>query len=127
MENLLIEYTNNELELGKIEQQISATIIDLQNKQNELQNKNNEIKEQIKNSMEQNNIKKYENDFIAITYVAPTTKVVVDSKKLKENYIDIYNECSKTSNVKSSIRISIKDIPKESTNQDNANVEHILD
>ena len=127
MENLLIEYTNNELELGKIEQQISAAIIDLQNKQNELQNKNNEIREQIKNSMEQNNVKKYENDFIAITYIAPTTKTVVDSKKLKENYIDIYNECSKTSNVKSSIRISIKDIPKESTNQDNANVEHILD
>ena len=127
MENLLIEFTNNELELEKLERQMSALIIDLQKKHLKLQDKNDEIREQIKSSMEKSNIKKYENDFIAITYVAPTTRTTVDSKKLKEKYIDIYNECSKISDVKSSIRISIKDIPKESTNQDNTNVEHILD
>lgn len=127
MENLLIEFTNNELELEKLERQMSALIIDLQKKHLKLQDKNDEIREQIKSSMEKSNIKKYENDYIAITYVAPTTRTTVDSKKLKEKYIDIYNECSKISDVKSSIRISIKDISKESTNQDNTNVEHILD
>ena len=127
MENLLIEFTNNELELEKLEQQMSALIIDLQKKHLKLQDKNDEIREQIKTSMEKRNIKKYENDFIAITYIAPTTRTTVDSKKLKEKYIDIYNECSKINDVKSSIRISIKNIPKESTNQNNTNVENILD
>lgn len=115
MEELLVLYTNNELELGKIEEQISITIADLQNKQQELQKKNEEIKEQIKASMEENDIKKYENDYIAITYVAPTTRTTVDSKLLKEKYEDIFKECSKISNVKSSIRVKIKDVPKEKT------------
>ena len=113
MEELLIKYSNNELEIGKIEEQISIVIADLQNKQKELINKNEELKEQIKLSMEENEVKKYENDFISITYVAPTTKNTVDSKKLKEEYEEIYNKCLKSSNVKSSVRIKIKDIPKE--------------
>ena len=113
MEELLTLYTNNELELGKIEEQISFAIADLQNKQQELQNKNNEIKEQIKEAMEKNEVKKYENDFISITYIAPTTRTTIDSKLLKEKYEDIFKECSKISNVKSNIRIKIKDIPKE--------------
>ena len=78
-----------------------------------MQTKNEEIKEQIKISMEENDIKKFENDYISITYVAPTTRTTVDSKLLKEKYEDIYKECSKVSDVKSSIRIKIKDVPKE--------------
>ena len=113
MEELLNIYANNELELGKIEEQISVAIADLQNKQKELQTKNEEIKEQIKTSMEENDVKKFENDYISITYVAPTTKTTVDSKLLKEKYEDIYKECSKVSDVKSSVRIKIKDTPKE--------------
>ena len=113
MEELLNIYANNELELGKIEEQISVAIADLQNKQKELQTKNEEIKEQIKTSMEENDVKKFENDYISITYVAPTTRTTVDSKLLKEKYEDIYKECSKVSDVKSSIRIKIKDVPKE--------------
>lgn len=117
MEELLTLYANNELELGKIEEQISVAIADLQNKQKELQNKNEEIKEQIKTSMEENEVKKYENDYISITYVAPTTRTTIDSKLLKEKYEDIYKECSKTSNVKSSIRIKVKDLPKDKENE----------
>lgn len=123
MEELLNLYANNELELGKIEEQISIVIKDLQNKQQELQNKNDEIREQIKNAMEENEIKKYENDYISITYVAPTIRTTVDSKLLKEKYEDIYNECSKTSEVKSNIRIKVKDTPKEKEE----NKEEILD
>lgn len=63
--------------------------------------------------MESNGTKKYENDFIAITYVESTTRVTVDSKKLKELHEDIYNECSKVSNVKSSIRIKVKENKEE--------------
>lgn len=113
MEELLNIYANNELELGKIEEQISIAIADLQNKQKELQTKNEEIKEQIKTSMEENDVKKFENDYISITYVAPTTRTTIDSKLLKEKYEDIYKECSKVSDVKSSVRIKIKDVQKE--------------
>ena len=113
MEELLVLYTNNELEIGKIEEQISVAIADLQSKQQELQSKNEEIREKIKTFMEENDVKKYENDYISITYIAPTTRTTIDSKLLKEKYEDIYKECSKTSDVKSNIRIKIKDKPTE--------------
>ena len=59
-------------------------------------------------SMEEKGITGYDNDYLSITYVAPYTKTTVDSKLLKEKYKDIFNECSKTSEVKSSIRIKVK-------------------
>ena len=109
MDELMNIYQNNELELGKIEEQISLAIKDLQDKQKELVEKNEEIKEKLKLAMEENQIKSYENAYLKITYIAPTTRVTVDSKKLKEKYSDIYQECTKISNVKSSIRIKVKE------------------
>ena len=79
------------------------------NKQKELTIKNQELKEQIKTAMEENGTKKFENDYIAITYVAPTTRNTVDSTKLKEEFTDVYNQCLKTSDVKSSVRIKTKE------------------
>ena len=58
--------------------------------------------------MEEKGITGYDNDYLSITYVAPYTKTTIDSKLLKEKYEDIFNECSKTSEVKSSIRIKVK-------------------
>lgn len=118
MDELLVKYSNNELELNEIEKQISVAIAELQNKQQELQNRNEEIKNQIKDAMEKQDIKKYENDFISITYVEATTRNTVDSAKLKEKYLDVYNDCIKISDVKSSIRIKVKDTPKEKIEDD---------
>lgn len=109
MEELLQLYSNNELQIAEVEKQISLAVADLQNKQQELTSKNEEIKEQIKKAMEENEVKKYENDFISITYVAPTTRNTVDSAKLKAQFEDVYNQCLKTSNVKSSVRIKVKE------------------
>lgn len=115
MEELLKLLNKNEYELAKIEEKISIALGDLLTQQEVLRNKNDEIKEKIKEAMENNEIKKYENDFISITYVAPTTRITVDSTKLKENFADIYEQCQKVSNVKSSIRIKVKqlEIPEQ--------------
>lgn len=47
-------------------------------------------------------------DGLKFTYVSPSTRTSVDSKKLKEEYPEIYTKVTKTSNVKSSIRTSIE-------------------
>lgn len=113
MDELLKVYSNNEIEINNIEEKISLAISDLQEKRERLEKSNNEIKEQIKLQMEAKEIKKFENDYLTITYIAPTQRVTVDSKKLKEKYNEIYNECSKISNVKSSIRVKIKENVEE--------------
>lgn len=116
MEELLKIYSNNELQIAEVEKQISLAVADLQNKQKELASKNEQLKEQIKEAMENEEIKKFENDYISITYVAPTTRNTVDSKKLKEEFEEVYNQCLKTSNVKSSVRIKVKEYIEEIKN-----------
>lgn len=46
-------------------------------------------------------------DGLKFTYTSPYTKTTVDSKKLKEEFPEIYNKVIKTSNVKSSIKTTI--------------------
>lgn len=67
-----------------------------------------EWKQTTLEAMERNAIKKYENETISITYVAPTSRTSVDSKKLKDSFPDVYDTCTKTSNIKASLRITRK-------------------
>lgn len=112
-EVLLNEYNKNQIAIDNLEKEITLAVSDMLNKQKELIAKNDEIKEQLKSAMENVGLKKFENDYIAITYVDSTTKKTVDSAKLKEKYFDIYEECIKVSNVKSSIRIKIKEVSEQ--------------
>lgn len=66
------------------------------------------LKEQLLLAMEKHSIKKWDNDLMTISYVAPTSRESVDSSKLKKTYPDIYKDCVKTSIVKSSVRIKLK-------------------
>lgn len=67
------------------------------------------VKEAMKDAMEKYNITEpYEDDYIKITYRKGTTRTTVDSKRLKEELPDVYEEYSKTSDVSSSISIEAK-------------------
>ena len=68
--------------------------------------KEKELKQALLNAMEENNIKKFENDDIRIIYVASTTRKSVDTARLKEEGLfDLY---SKESAVKASVRLEYK-------------------
>ena len=73
-----------------------------------LEEKSKKMKEAIKIAMEKHNVKKFTGDQIEITYIAPSVRNTIDSKKLKADYPDVAAECTKTSNVSSSIRIKVK-------------------
>lgn len=87
---------------------IIQTIADIEIKKKELDEVNKKMREQLEAAMAQYNIKSFENELVKITYTEPTTRTSVDSAKLKKNYPDIYNECSKISDVKGSVRITVK-------------------
>ena len=67
-----------------------------------------ELYSKIKEQMELRGIKKFENDFISITYVEPTTRDTFDSKSLKADNPELYAQYLKPSEVKSSVRIKAK-------------------
>lgn len=108
MEELMLELYENNNELMTIEAKISLIIKELKEKEEELKNKNEQIKEVLKNKMEENGLKTYENAYVKLTYIAPTKRNTIDSKKLKEELPDVYMNYCKVSDVKSSIRMTIK-------------------
>ena len=67
-----------------------------------------ELKEKLKEAMEKYNVKKFESDILNITYVAETTTTSIDSKKLKQKYPEIAEECSKTTKKSAYVRVAIK-------------------
>jgi hypothetical protein len=73
-----------------------------------IEEKQKKLKEDLLQAMEKYGVKKWDNEVMTISYVAPTTKSTVDSKKLKEELPDIFSKYIKTSNVKSSIRVKLK-------------------
>lgn len=75
----------------------------------ELEQQEADLKVKLQEAMELYGIKKFTSDILNITYVAESTSTSIDSTKLKKKYPDIAAECSKTSNKKAYIRVSIKD------------------
>lgn len=63
------------------------------------------IKEQILKEMEERQINQIKLGKRVISYIAPTTRESVDSKKLKNEYPEIWAKCRKESKINSSIRI----------------------
>lgn len=67
------------------------------------------LKEKILNLMKANQCEKVEIDGkVLITYVAPTTKESLDTKKLKDENPELYEKYVRQSDVKESLRITIK-------------------
>lgn len=104
---------NNELvkvENGKIvvAQEFTKAYAEFQRQALEMDLKLKEVKEKLKQAMEDNGVLNYEDDFIKVIYKKAYTKSTIDTKKLKEELPDIYEEYSKTSNVSSSISVETK-------------------
>lgn len=92
-------------ELAEVESLIKA--IEEQKKAAEAQAV--ELRAAIMAAMEQNGCTSFENERIKITYVAPTTRTAIDSAKLKKELPQIAEQYTKTSNVKASLRITLKE------------------
>lgn len=66
------------------------------------------LKAELLKAMEMYGIKSFENDHIKMTYVAPTTRTTIDTKRLKKDHPDIMEEYGKTLNVSASVRVALK-------------------
>ena len=72
------------------------------------QEQSDEIKKAIMKAMEDNSVYSFENDALKVTYVAPTTRATIDSARLKKELPEIAEKYTKRSDVKASLRITIK-------------------
>lgn len=73
-----------------------------------LEDRKAELQSTILLSMQNNNLKKAENDYIRVSYIAPSVRKVFDNAKFQEGHADLYEKYVVNSETKPSIRISIK-------------------
>ena len=88
--------------------EVIKVITDINLQKKKLDEQEKLMRSKLLEAMETYGIKKFENEHISFTYVAPTTKTTIDPTKLKKKYPEIAEECSKVSNVSASVRISVK-------------------
>lgn len=87
---------------------VIQAIKDIATQKAALEEQDKKMRKELETAMEQYDVKSFENEFIKVTYVEPTTRTSVDSAKLKKKYPSVFEECSKTSEVKGSVRITVK-------------------
>ena len=102
---LLVMNENDELIVNP---SIREEIVRIENAKKELDRQYKEYKEALLEAMEQNGIKKFESDEIVITYVEPTERFGIDTKKLWKDYKKVALECETLTPVKASIRIKVR-------------------
>lgn len=85
------------------------TISSIEQQKKALEEQSKTMRERLLQAMEQYGVKKFENDVLSVTYVAPTTRTSIDSTRLKKELPEVAEKYSKTSNVKASIKIVVKE------------------
>ena len=89
--------------------QITKTIANIATEKKRLEDEDKKMREELEKAMSDYGVTSFENEFVKITHVEPTTKTSVDSKKLKTELPDIYQKYSKTRDVKGYVKITVKD------------------
>jgi len=87
---------------------IMQEIANLDRMKKELDAKDKVVRQELQEAMDKYGIKKFENDILKVTYVEPTTRTTIDSKRLKEELPAIAEKYTKVSQVKGSVRIDVK-------------------
>lgn len=87
---------------------VMETIHDIEVQKRRIDKQYDDYKKALLEGMEEFGIKKAETDDLVITYVEPTERASIDTKKLWAEYKDVAFACEKVSPVKASVRIKTR-------------------
>lgn len=111
-ENKLIDLETKKEELIKQNSELYTKLKEIEKQEKAIKDFQEELKTQIKNEMEkiyeETGNEVIENQYVRIKYTPSYDKIIIDNNKLKTEYEEVYLDCLKKSNVKSSVRITIK-------------------
>lgn len=96
------------IDLNKQVPDVIKAISDICTQKKKLEEQEKKMKESLQNAVEQYGVKKFENEVISVTYVAPTVRNTIDSAKLKKELPDVASKYNKQSNVSASVGITVK-------------------
>lgn len=103
--NTLVKLEDGNYVLGK---DVVDTIVTIENEVKKFKEMQDNYKEVLLKAMEENNVLKIDIPELTITRKAPTTRETLDSKQLRADMPEIYDEYVKITDVKGSITIKVK-------------------
>lgn len=106
MNNEIVKIENNEIIVAN---EVIEQIIDFQKAKAKMDIMEKELKSSLKEAMEKVGLKKFIVNGLCATIKESTSRTTVDSKRLKEECPDIFEEYSKTTPVASSITLTFED------------------
>lgn len=109
LDKLVRELKLNSDNMLEVQAEISKRVADFQVALATAQAKEVELRTAILNAMEDTGEKKFEDEYIKVTYVAAQARQGIDTAKLRSLRPDIAQEFLKITPVKSSVRITIKE------------------
>lgn len=104
--NEIVKVENGEI---TISEELINKIIEFNKTKKEMEYQEKILKEGLMEAMNQVGLKKFIINGLSATIKDGTTRTTIDSKRLKEECPDIYEEYSKTSEVKSSIILAVSE------------------
>lgn len=104
--NEIVKVENGEITIAE---ELINKIIEFNKTKKEMEYQEKILKEGLMEAMNQIGLKKFIINGLSATIKDGTTRTTIDSKRLKEECPDIYEEYSKTSEVKSSIILSVSE------------------
>lgn len=103
--NELVKIENGQVVVA---QEIVNQIVNFKKEMLKMELLEKQLKEEIKQAMETNGVQSLEFGELKIKYRSASTRTSIDSTRLKKELPDIYEEYSKTTDVASSISISVE-------------------
>lgn len=100
------ETKNKVVELLKLDEVLNTQVALAEEKIKSIQEDIKAKRELLLELMTKYDVKSIKNDLFTYTRVNESTRITVDSKKLKELYPNVYDEVKKETKVKSSLRIT---------------------
>jgi len=88
---------------------IQQELKSLDDRKKELEQTESELKKMLIEKMEETGVKSIDNDYFKITYIAPSTRETLDAAKLKKEMPEVASQYVKTTAIKASVRITLKD------------------
>ena len=103
-----LPYAPQETQVALIEPDAVQLLISATAAYEEAKQAMEEVKAALQKAMEAHKVKSWETDTIKATYVAPAETTTFDTKRFQSEHPELYNEYTKTSTKKASVRITIR-------------------
>jgi hypothetical protein len=110
---IILTNENKDLTLSK---NIEETLVKLDREIKEREEQYNSIKTKLLEYMRENGIKNISSDKVSVSYTEPYKKIKFNEKSFKKDNEELYNDYCELSDVKESIRITVKKGKKKEEN-----------